>query len=39
MQGLTSSVVLHLQLALNILLRPTQAATRLLGLAAGQPKR
>ena len=32
MQQLTSSLVLHLQLALNILQRPEQAATQLLGL-------
>jgi aminoglycoside phosphotransferase (APT) family kinase protein len=32
MQQLTSAVVLHLQLALNILQRPEEAATRLLGL-------
>ncbi|MDQ6776943.1 MAG: hypothetical protein M3071_12175, partial [Actinomycetota bacterium] len=32
MQALTSSLVLHLQLALNILERPGEAATRLLGL-------
>jgi len=31
-QGLTSAVVLHLQLAHNILLRPEDAAARLLGL-------
>lgn len=33
MQRLTSSLVLHLQLALNILSRPEDAASRLLGLA------
>jgi Ser/Thr protein kinase RdoA (MazF antagonist) len=32
MQQLTSAVVLHLQLAFNILQRPEEAATRLLGL-------
>jgi aminoglycoside phosphotransferase (APT) family kinase protein len=40
MQRLTSSLVLHLQLALNILQRPEDAATRLLGLTvdrAGSP--
>ena len=31
-QGLTSSVVLHLQLAQNLLERPNEAATRLLGI-------
>jgi aminoglycoside phosphotransferase (APT) family kinase protein len=34
MQRLTSPLVLHLQLALNILQRPGDAATRLLGLTA-----
>jgi Ser/Thr protein kinase RdoA (MazF antagonist) len=32
MQQLTSSLILHLQLALNVLLRPRAAATQLLGL-------
>jgi Ser/Thr protein kinase RdoA (MazF antagonist) len=35
MQQLTSSIVLHLQLALNVLERPQEAATRLLGLPLG----
>jgi Ser/Thr protein kinase RdoA (MazF antagonist) len=38
MQKLTSSALLHLQLALNILQRPADAAERLLGLAVRRPR-
>jgi hypothetical protein len=33
MQQLTSATVLHLQLALNVLLRPREAATHLMGIS------
>jgi hypothetical protein len=36
-QQLTSPLILHLQLALNILLRPEEAATQLLGLPLAHP--
>ena len=38
MQALTSGLVLHLQLALNILERPAEAATRLLGISVDPPR-